>query len=417
MVRTKIGRQRFIKIICIIIIMIIIKREEAKFINESRKWMLLYGRRKTGKTFLVKNFVKYDEYFFVKRDKTIINKESMSYETFRELLKEYVKNNKTVVVDEFHRLGDDFLDLLHSIGSGGKIILVSSTLHLSKKILAAKSPLLGLVAEIPLGLLPLEECYKELSKLNFSKREALELSVFCREPITIEYVQKGKSAREIISNLIYSTRHLVPALLGEIFLEEEKTLSKVYEGILRAIAVGKNRAGEIANYLYSRKLIEKESSTMIQQYLKNLIDFGIIKKVLIVNKSEYFYDIVSPLMKLYFYADEKYNFGEESSQENIRVILDELMPKLIESSVRELVARKYGLREAILSEKDREIDIFLLKFKKPYMVGEVKWGKIDSKDIDKIKDKLKEFPNSFIFVPDKSDFKKDPRIKDILDFV
>jgi AAA+ ATPase superfamily predicted ATPase len=287
MVRTKIGRQRFIKIICIIIIMIIITREEAKFINESRKWILLYGRRKTGKTFLVKNFVKYDEYFFVKRDKTIINKESMSYETFRELLKEYVKNNKTVVVDEFHRLGDDFLDLLHSIGSGGKIILVSSTLHLSKKILAAKSPLLGLVAEIPLGLLPLEECYKELSKLNFSKREALELSVFCREPITIEYVQKGKSAREIISNLIYSTRHLVPALLGEIFLEEEKTLSKVYEGILRAIAVGKNRAGEIANYLYSRKLIEKESSTMIQQYLKNLIDFGIIKKVLIVNKLNY----------------------------------------------------------------------------------------------------------------------------------
>ena len=397
--------------------MVIIKRAESEFINKSRKWILIYGRRKTGKTFLVKNFVKYDQYFFVKRDRTIINGKSISYETFQELLKEYIKNDKTVVVDEFHRLGEDFLDFLHSIGHGGKVILVSSTLYLSKKLLASNSPLLGLVAEMPLGLIPLDSCFREISKLGFNKKEALELSVFCREPIAIEYIRGDTGSREIINEIFYTTKNLVPALLGEIFLEEEKSLSKVYEGVLRAIATGKNRAGEIANYLFSRKLIEKESSTMIQQYLKNLLEFGVVKKVVIFNKGDYFYDLTSPLMKLYFYADEKYNFSEEATPEKARLILDELMPKLIESNVRELIAAKHGLREAILSEKDREIDIFLLKFKKPHLVGEVKWGKISQKDLENLKDKLTQFENSFIFVPDKREFKKDQKIKDISDFI
>jgi hypothetical protein len=122
-------------------------------------------------------------------------------------------------------------------------------------------------------------------------------------------------------------------------------------------------------------------------------------------------------MKLYFYADEKYNFSEEATVEKAKLILNELMPKLVEANVRELIANKYGLREAILSEKNKEIDIFLLKFKKPYIVGEVKWGKIEINEIEKIKDKLKQFKNSFIFVPDKLEFEKDHQIKDISDFI
>ena len=80
--------------------MIIIERKESDLINRTGKWILLYGRRKTGKTFLVKNFVKHDEYFFIKRDRTIINSKSISYETFMELLKEYSKTGKIISIDE-----------------------------------------------------------------------------------------------------------------------------------------------------------------------------------------------------------------------------------------------------------------------------------------------------------------------------
>ncbi len=383
--------------------MIIIKRKESKFVNESEKWILLYGRRKTGKTFLVKNFVKFDEYFFIKRDRTIINKKTLSYETFIELLKEYAKNNKSIVIDEFHRLGNDFLDFLHSLGRGGKIILLSSTLYLSKKILSSKSPLLGLVSEVSLGLIPLDSCLEEIRKLGFDKKEALELSLFCREPIVIEGIKKGKEARDITAEIMLATKYTVPALLGEIFIEEERQISRIYEGVLRAVSIGKNKAGEIANYLFSKKLIKKESSTIIQQYLKNLIEFGVIKRILIFNKENYKYDLVSPLMKLYFYADEKYNFSEEANQKKAKLILAELIPRLIESNIREYLAYKYGLKESIFEAKDFDIDGILLKFKKPEIALEVKWGRMNKKEIDKAEEVLGKIdaPRRILFVQNK----------------
>jgi SpoVK/Ycf46/Vps4 family AAA+-type ATPase len=51
--------------------------------------VLVYGRRKTGKTFFLKNFTSYDEYFFVKRDGEILDLKSMktiSYEYLKDLL-------------------------------------------------------------------------------------------------------------------------------------------------------------------------------------------------------------------------------------------------------------------------------------------------------------------------------------------
>ncbi len=401
----------------IIIIMIIIKRNESTFVNETKKWVLIYGRRKTGKTFLVKNFVKFDEYFFIKRDRTIINKKVISYETFIELLKEYIKNDKTVVIDEFQRLGDEFLDFLHSIGRGGKLILLSSTLYLSKIILSSKSPILGLVAEVQLGIIPLGLCIKKIQEFGFNKEETLELSIFCREPVTIDYIKSGKVARDIIPEIMLATKNLVPALLGEIFIEEEKQISKIYEGIIRAVSTGKNKAGEIANYLFSKKLIKKESSTMIQQYLKNLIEFGVIKRILIFNKSEYYYDLASPIMKIYFYADEKYNFSEEASQEKIKSVVLELIPRLVESNIREFLAEKYGLRESIIETKDFDVDGYLLKFKKPEIALEVKWGKMNKDDVLRAVEKLQKInaPKRILFVRDKKGLKDISSSVEIID--
>lgn len=395
---------KLIRIIVVIITMVIINREEAKFINETKKWILLYGRRKTGKTFLVKNFVKADNYFFVKRDRTIINGVEIGYEAFIVMLRERLKSGHTIAIDEFHRLGDDFLDTLHSLGGSGKLILLSSTLHMSKKMLSARSPLLGLVAEVQLGLMPLSSVFIEVSKLGFPKKEALELAVICTEPMAADYIKPGRPARDTIVDIMLATIHTVPALVGEIFTEEDRQLSAVYEGILRAVSIGKNKAGEITSHLFSKKLIQKESSAMIQQYLKNLADFGIIKRVLVFNRGEYFYDLVSPLMKLYFYSDEKYNFGEEANPQKAKRILSELLPHLIESSVREQMARRLGLQEAIISEKDSEIDICLLRFKKPEVVGEVKWKDLTSKEISGIQEKLEKIDaiRKVLFVPDKN---------------
>ncbi|RLE77422.1 MAG: ATPase, partial [Thermoprotei archaeon] len=55
---------------------IIPRRIEVSRIKRSLPWVMVYGRRKTGKTFLVENFIPYDKFFFVNRDGTVLDKES-----------------------------------------------------------------------------------------------------------------------------------------------------------------------------------------------------------------------------------------------------------------------------------------------------------------------------------------------------
>jgi len=48
------------------------------------RWVLVYGRRKTGKSYFVRNNLKWDKYYFIERSGDIfINDEKISYETFR----------------------------------------------------------------------------------------------------------------------------------------------------------------------------------------------------------------------------------------------------------------------------------------------------------------------------------------------
>lgn len=402
--------------------MIIERPEEVKRINEIGKWMLVYGRRKTGKTFLITNFVKHDEYFFVKTDKNILTKDSrtISYETFLEIIKRDLEDGKTIVVDEFHRLDSDFFDFLHSLKKQGKLILVSSTLSLSKKLVSSRSALLGLFAEMPIGIISLNDTLNSLRGMGLSTKEWLEMAILLREPIAIDYLDKKKSARENIATIILSSIKTIPALIGEIFAEEEREISGVYEGILRAIAMGKVGSGEITDYLFSKKLIKKNDPSIAQQYLNNLISFGVIKRLEIFNKKKFVYKLSSPLSRIYYYADEKYNFSERkvTEKEMIRII-DNLMPRIVEDSVREALAEKLGLKESVIEGKDFDVDGYLLKFKKPEVALEVKWGKISYKDILRAEEILSmvNVAKKIIFVQDKKAIKSKLTLMDSRDLL
>lgn len=387
--------------------MIIERPEETKRIKTTKKWVLIYGRRKTGKTFIVENFIEYDEYFFVKRDRSIISKKDekiISYETFIEILKRTLQDKKTAVVDEFHRLGEDFFDFLHYTKKEGKLILISSTLFLSKKLFSRQSALLGIFTEMPIGLINFKDCLNELKKFNLDKKQLVELAILTKEPIAIDYFNSEKNAREIFGEILIGSIKTTPALIGEIFIEEERTISAIYEGVLRAIANGKVVSGEISSYLFSRRLIKKDDPSIISQYLNNLVSFGIIKKIAIFNKNRFVYKHLSPLAKLFYYADEKYNITERKlSEEEIKRIVDELFPKIVEDNIREFLALKFGLIETILEAKDYEIDACLLKFKKPEIVLEVKWKKLRTEDIKKAEENLQRInaKKKILFVQDK----------------
>lgn len=389
----------------------IIYRKEIKTLKSYKNWIFIFGRRKTGKSFLVKNFSNWDEYFFVKRDKTILpEKESaVSYETFLNILKRELNQDKTIVVDEFHRLGDDFLDFIHSLKKSGKLILISSTLFLSKELLGKRSPILGLFSEMPVRIIGLEDSLKALNKMDLTKKELVENAILLREPITINSFDINKRARNIFSKVILSNLNTIPSLVGEIFLEEEKTLSAIYEGVLRAIANGKLISTKIADYLFSRKLIANNDASIVQQYLKNLVSFGLIKKIKIYNKNKFIYKHTSPLIKLFYYADEKYNISErEITEEEMGRIVQEVMPRLVEDNIREFFAQKFGLSEAIIESKDYDIDACLLKFNKPEIVIEIKWKeRIDEDEARKVERNLSKVKakKRYLFVQDKTKLK------------
>ncbi|OGJ16902.1 hypothetical protein A3K73_00490 [Candidatus Pacearchaeota archaeon RBG_13_36_9] len=403
----------------------IIQRKEAEQLKERKTWLFVFGRRKTGKSFLVKNFIKWDDFFFVKRDKTILSEsgESISYETFINILRRELNNNKTIVVDEFHRLGADFLDVIHALNKKGRLIVISSTLYLSKNLLGSKSPILGLFSEFPVRIIGLDDVLKALKNTNlkFTKKELLENAIILKEPIAISYLNESKTARKILAEIFLGTIKTVPALVGEIFLEEEKTLSSIYEGILRAVAQGKIVSTEIASYLFSKQLISNNDASMVQQYLKNLMDFGIIKKIEVYNKNKFIYKIGSPLINLFYYADEKYNISErEITAKEAENIIDNILPKIVEDVIREFAAKKTGLTESVIEEKDYDIDACLLKFKKPEIVIEVKWkSKIEKEEILKAEANLGKInaKKKILFVQDKKGINSSLEVMDVEDLL
>ncbi len=411
----------------IILTMIIQRPGETGKINSIRKWLLVYGRRKTGKSFLVENFATYDDYFFVKRDRSVISKKDsalLSYETFLEVLKRGIADGKTIVVDEFHRLGDDFLDFLHASKKQGKLILISSTLFLSKKLLSAHSPILGLFAEVPVWLIDMKDSIRVLHKLALEKKSMVELAILLKEPVVVDYFDETKPPRHTFGTVVSSSSNMVPALVGEIFIEEERGMSAVYEGILRAIANGNVVSSEISSYLFARTLVQKDDPSTIQQYLNNLVEFGIIKKLQVYGKNRFIYKHTSPLVRLFYYADEKYNISEKMLNDlEIDRIIGELLPKIVEDCVREFLATRFGLGEAILEAKDYDVDGCLMKFNKCEIALEVKWKeKIGKDDVQRAEEVLHKITakRRLLFVPDKKkiNFKPaDIEIVDISDFI
>lgn len=352
--------------------------------------------------------MKSDEYFFIKRDRTIISKKdsrTIDYETLIEILRRVLKPGKVIVIDEFHRLGEEFFDFLHYTKKEGKLILISSTLFLLKRLFSGRSPLLGFFVEIPITLINLEDCIKALKRPGFPKKQLLELAIILREPIAIEYFEEKEDARVTLSKILISSVKTIPALTGEIFIEEERNISAIYEGTIRAIATGKIISSEISNYLFARRLIKKDDPSIIQQYLSNLMNFGIIKKIEIYGRDRFIYKIASPLTRLFYYADEKYNISERKlGEEEAQRIIDEIMPRLVEDNIREAFAGKFGLREAIAEAKEYDVDICLLKFKRPVLALEVKWKeKISGEDITKAERSLSKIRTGkkSLFVPNK----------------
>ena len=245
----------------------------------------------------------------------------------------------------------------------------------SKEIFNPKSPILGFFAEFKLDIISLHDALKYTylkRKRNENPIIALETAILIREPILLPFLIDDSVSN--YSKAIKYSLQTIPSLVGEMFTEEERSLSMVYEGILRAIASGQKVSTKIANHLHKLNVIQRNDPSLVQPYLTNLVHLGIIKRIKDLKRSKYYYFHKSPLLDMFYYGDEKYSISNRDiTLKALAAIIEEKIPKLVEINIREALARKFGLSEAIWQASYLEIDGLLLKYKKPKIVMEVKW--------------------------------------------
>ncbi|WP_231136294.1 AAA family ATPase [Acidianus ambivalens] len=114
-----------------------ILRREYNDVKNFSSWTLVYGRRKVGKSFLVRKYVNYNLYYVITRDLQAYFPADNSFRNLNEVFSLTIKTlreNKTVVIDEFQRMPEKYWDALSVEHPNGKLILVGSSFRIMQKL-------------------------------------------------------------------------------------------------------------------------------------------------------------------------------------------------------------------------------------------------------------------------------------------
>ncbi len=375
--------------------MIYIERyREERIWKHTGPWRLVYGRRKTGKSFFVKEFTEWDEYYYVKRDGSAVDMKNMESLDKKHFIREFFREvgEKRIVVDEFHRLGEGFLDMLHATGRKGELTLITSSKFMAKRLLGDGSPILGLVTPFPMGLISPLDILVNIRDL-LSGKELVDAGVFVREPWLIHILEK----EGWLTSLVLEIRN-VEGLMGEIFTEEDRKLTEVYDAVLRAVADGKNTLGEITSFLHSRGVIKTGNTGYVAPYLRVLEAMDVLGFWKKGKKRIYYHR--SPVLDLYYYCVEKYG---EPGEGTVKRAMEAKLGLYVEDFAREFFSELWGLK----GEKgfDPEADGVFYEYKRPVAVMEVKWkDRISTGEIREIEEKLSglDVERKILVVPEKS---------------
>jgi len=381
----------------------IIYRDESDEIKKLNGWILIYGRRKVGKTFLIKNFLDYDVFFRVNRDGSILAEKFAisiinNMDDFSRAVSELLLADKKVVIDEFQRLPESVIERISTLHPKGKVIFSGSSMRVIKKLFGSKSPLLGLAMQYKLGLIRPVNILRELSK-KMDAMQAIELAPYLADAWTIPFFSTESDSERAIYDLLKYSKFTVPSLVGEIFTEEEREFTKVYEAILRLIGAGELDYKNIASILAGRKVIERADSSLIIPYIKNMEGMGLVDSLPIFSSKKKMYRLSSPIMEAFFYLADRYGFEDRDvSFEETRPTIEKLRNFAVQNFIGDLFASAYHGKKEYYVTPSKEMDFIITVRNKAILIGEVKWGKYDGNDLKKFVEKTTFIKAEKIFI-------------------
>ena len=314
-------------------------------------FVVIYGRRRIGKTTLIKQFIKSKTAFYFLATKEV---ESQSMKRFAgviarttgnsvlqkaafsdwldlfQAVADYKPNEKKVlVIDEFPylvMLHDSFPSILQNAwdeilkDSNVMLILCGSLISMMKKhALSYESPLYGRrTAQMRIAPLPFTTVY-ENQKLSFEEA-AEQYSITGGVPKYMEFFSDGQPLYEQIKENVLSKNGFLyeePNFL----LTDEVQVPTNYFSIIKVIADGNHKLGMIAG------ILGLETSALTP-YLKTLSELGFIEKQVPVTEK----NAEKTRKGLYFISDNflrfwfryVYPYKGELELDNTQISLDEL---------------------------------------------------------------------------------------------
>jgi len=407
------------------------RKEELKALSEhyrSKKpeFIVIYGRRRVGKTELITHFIKNKpNIYFLGEEKS--DKENikdmqnimanslsdyefklMEFDSWVELFRSFLKRIKerfVIVIDEFPyllkqnpALPSEFQKLwdLYLSKSNIVLILIGSSVHMMEKLLGEHSPLYGRrTAQLEIKPLTIFEVREFLPRYKI--KDCI-LVYGCVGGIPL-YLKQFVDTLPFFNNLlnIFLKRDAILYSEAEILLRQEFRETAKYFSILKAIAFGNTRYNEIVNYTNLDK-------TIISKYIQNLERIRVIKRE---------YPITERKEKRknarYVFSDNYFKFWfrfiypnktlieKGNSKEVLSIIKEEYnsyMGLLFEDIAKEFMWRTYPFHFNRIGRywyKDNEIDLVALNdYTKQIAFFECKWRDVKQKESIKILKELKE---------------------------
>lgn len=330
------------------------KNEMAKLGAEYKRdssFVVIYGRRRVGKTTLIKEFLKDKTAFYflateeiesqsMKRLAGVIARTTQNnllqkavftdwLELFQIIANYVPENKKVLVIDEFPYLvktNPAFPSILQNawdeiLKDNNVMLILSGSLigMMQKHALSYDSPLYGRrTSQIRLAPLPFTDIY---AVQNLSFTDAVEqYAVTGGVPKYLEFFEDDKTLIEQIKNAVLSKSGF---LYEEPFflLKSESMTAVNYFSIIKAIADGNHKLGKIASAL-------EQGTSGLTQYLSTLSDLDFVEKRTPVTEKnpeksrKGLYFIVDNFIRFWFrYV---YPYKGELELDNMQIVLDEM---------------------------------------------------------------------------------------------